>query len=66
MINVLLIMLGFIMLVVGADLLVKGSSNIAKKFKITETIIGLTIVAIGTSMPELVITISSAKAVQPI
>lgn len=62
MINVLLIMLGFIMLVVGADLLVKGSSNIAKKFKITETIIGLTIVAIGTSMPELVITISSAKA----
>ena len=36
MINVLLIMLGFIMLVVGADLLVKGSSNIAKKFKITE------------------------------
>lgn len=62
MINVLLIMLGFIMLVVGADLLVKGSSNIAKKFKITETIIGLTIVAIGTSMPELVITISSAKS----
>ena len=62
MINVLLIMLEFIMLVVWADELVKGSSNIAKKFKITETIIGLTIVAIGTSMPELVITISSAKA----
>ncbi len=58
--SIILIIIGFIMLVVGADMLVKGSSNIAKKFKIPETIIGLTIVAIGTSMPELVITISSA------
>jgi len=45
----------------GADLLVKGSSNIAKRFHIPEMIIGVTIVALGTSMPELMITISSAN-----
>lgn len=55
-----MIIIGFILLVVGADLLVKGSSNIAKKFNIPEVLIGLTIVALGTSMPELIITISSA------
>lgn len=58
--NILLIVVGFVLLIVGADLLVRGSSNIAKRFHIPEMIIGLTIVAIGTSMPELVVTISSA------
>lgn len=57
---IVLIILGFALLILGADLLVRGSSNIAKRFNIPEMIIGLTIVAIGTSMPELVITISSA------
>lgn len=57
----LLIVLGFILLIIGADLLVRGSSNIAKRFHIPEMIIGLTIVALGTSMPELMITISSAN-----
>ena len=52
---------GFFLLILGADLLVKGSSNIAKKFHIPETLIGLTIVAIGTSLPELIITIYSAN-----
>jgi len=61
LITSLLIVLGFILLIVGADLLVRGSSNIAKRFHIPEMIIGLTIVAIGTSMPELMITISSAQ-----
>lgn len=56
-----MLIIGFFLLILGADLLVKGSSNIAKKFHIPEMIIGLTIVALGTSMPELVITISSAK-----
>jgi len=60
LITSLLIVLGFILLIVGADLLVRGSSNIAKRFHIPEMIIGITIVAIGTSMPELMITISSA------
>ena len=56
-----MLIVGFLLLIVGADLLVKGSSNIAKKFNIPEILIGLTIVALGTSMPELIITISSAS-----
>ena len=56
-----MLIIGFLLLVIGADLLIKGSSNIAKKFHIPEILIGLTIVALGTSMPELVITISSAN-----
>ncbi len=59
--TILLIILGFILLILGADLLVRGSSNIATRFHIPEIIIGLTIVALGTSMPELIITISSAN-----
>lgn len=59
--NILMIMLGFAFLIFGADLLVKGSSNIAKKFHIPEILIGLTIVAIGTSAPELIITITSSQ-----
>lgn len=58
--EILMIILGFILLVCGADLLVKGASNIAKRFHIPEMLIGLTIVAIGTSAPELIITITSA------
>ena len=57
---VLLIILGFILLIKGADFLVEGASNIAKKFHIPEIIIGLTIVSIGTSMPELFVSITSA------
>lgn len=56
-----MLIIGFLLLIVGADLLVRGSSNIAKKFHISEILIGLTIVAVGTSMPELIITISSAQ-----
>lgn len=57
---VILIIVGFILLIVGADLLVDGASEIAKKFHIPEIIIGLTIVSIGTSMPELFVSITSA------
>lgn len=60
-ISISLIVIGFFLLIFGADLLVRGSSNIAKRFHIPEMMIGLTIVAIGTSMPELFITISSAQ-----
>ena len=55
------IIVGFILLIFGADLLVRGSSNIAKRFHIPEMLIGLTIVALGTSMPELMKTITSAQ-----
>jgi len=58
--TVILIILGFILLIKGADFLVEGSSNIAKKFHIPEILIGLTIVSIGTSMPELFVSTTSA------
>ena len=61
LVTILLIIVGFGLLIFGADLLVRGSSNIAKRFHISELIIGLTIVSIGTSLPELMITISSAQ-----
>ena len=60
LVSVILIVLGFAMLILGANLLVDGSSNVAKKFHIPEIIIGLTIVSIGTSMPELFVSITSA------
>lgn len=59
-INILLIIVGFILLVKGADWLVEGASSVAKKFHIPEIIIGLTIVSIGTSMPELFVSVTSA------
>ena len=58
--SIFLIIIGFALLVKGADFLVEGSSSIAKKFHIPEIIIGLTIVSIGTSMPELFVSLTSA------
>ncbi len=60
LVSVILIVIGFAMLIFGANLLVDGSSNVAKKFHIPEIIIGLTIVSIGTSMPELFVSVTSA------
>lgn len=59
-IAMLLILLGFLLLIKGADFLVDGASDIAKKFHIPQIVIGLTIVSIGTSMPELFVSITSA------
>ena len=56
----LLLIVGFILLVKGADLFVDGSSSIAGILKVPSVIIGLTIVAIGTSTPELVVSAMSA------
>ncbi|MCK5416194.1 calcium/sodium antiporter [Candidatus Parcubacteria bacterium] len=53
--NIILFILGFIFLVKGADFLVEGSSSVAKKYGISNFVIGLTIVAFGTSMPELIV-----------
>lgn len=60
LLEIVMIILGFILLIVGANLLIKGSVNIAKRFHIPEILIGLTIVALGTSLPELIVTITSA------
>ena len=59
-IQILLILIGFVLLIKGADILVDGSSAIAKKLRISEIVIGLTIVSIGTSMPELFVSTTSA------
>lgn len=56
----LLIIIGFALLIKGADFLVDGASSVAKKFHIPEIIIGLTIVSVGTSMPELMVSLTSA------
>lgn len=60
LLNIIMIIIGFILLIKGADFLVDGASEIAKRFHIPEIVIGLTIVAIGTSMPELVVSVTSA------
>ena len=60
MLEIILIIIGFILLIKSADILVDGASNIAKKWHIPAVVIGLTIVAIGTSMPELVVSVTAA------
>lgn len=57
MLTYILLIIGFVFLIKGADLLVDGSSSLAKRFRISDIVIGLTIVAFGTSAPELVINI---------
>ena len=54
------LVLGLVGLPLGADLLVNGATNIARSFGVTETVIGLTLVAIGTSLPELATTVVAA------
>ena len=57
MLTYLLFILGFVLLIKGADWLVVGATSVAKKYKISDIVIGLTIVSMGTSMPELVVNI---------
>lgn len=59
-VDLMLLILGFALLIKGSDILVDGASNVAQKFNIPTIIIGLTIVAIGTSMPELMVSVTSA------
>ena len=60
MLHVLLLTVGFVFLVKGADWFVEGAAGIAKKVGIPQLVIGLTIVAMGTSMPEAAVSITSA------
>lgn len=60
LINVLLLLISVFLLWLGADWLVESASYIAKKLNISELIIGLTVVAFGTSMPEFAVTIGAA------
>lgn len=59
-VEILLLIIGLILLVKGADFFVEGSSSIAKTLKIPPLIIGLTLVSIGTSLPELSVSITSS------
>lgn len=56
----ILLILGFILLIKGADFFVEGASSVAKLLKIPSIIIGLTIVAFGTSAPELAVSVNAA------
>lgn len=57
--NIILLIIGFLVLIKGADYFVDGSSSIAVNFKVPKIIIGLTIVAFGTSLPEFAVSIKS-------
>ncbi|EMR04632.1 calcium/sodium antiporter [Cesiribacter andamanensis] len=59
-VKLLLLILGFALLLKGADWLVSGASALAKRYRISELAIGLTIVAFGTSAPELVVSVIGA------
>ncbi|MCR5826035.1 MAG: calcium/sodium antiporter [Oscillospiraceae bacterium] len=59
---VLFLLLGFVLLIKGADYFVDGSSSVAKKLRVPTLIIGLTIVAMGTSLPELSVSITASMA----
>jgi cation:H+ antiporter len=56
----LFLLVGFVLLIKGADLFVDGASSIAKKFNISAMVIGLTIVAMGTSAPEVSVSLTSS------
>lgn len=62
MLTYILFCLGLVLLLVGGDWLIKGAVGLAEKFNISPLIIGLTIVALGTSAPELVISLQAALA----
>lgn len=57
--QILLLILGFIILIKGADIFVDGASGIARNFKVSKMLIGLTIVAFGTSAPEFAVSVKS-------
>ena len=60
LLNIVLLVVGFVLLIKGADYFVEGASKIAEKLHIPQIVIGLTIVAFGTSLPEAAVSITSA------
>jgi cation:H+ antiporter len=57
---VLLLVVGFALLIKGADFFVEGSSSVAKRFRVPSVIIGLTVVAMGTSLPETAVSVTAS------
>jgi cation:H+ antiporter len=64
LIQILILIIGFIMLIKGADFLIDGAVGLSRKLQIPEIVIGLTVIAFGTSMPELVVNGFAAFAKQ--
>ncbi len=62
LLNSVLIVVGFVLLIKGADYLVTGASSLAKRFDVSDIAIGLTVVAMGTSAPELVVNLISGSS----
>lgn len=60
--NIILLFIGIVFLIKGSDLFVESGSEIGKTFKISEILLGLTLVSIGTSLPELIIGITGAQS----
>lgn len=58
--DIILLIVGFVLLVKGADFFVEGAADLARKLKIPSLVVGLTIVALGTSAPELAVSISAS------
>lgn len=59
-VQILILLLGLAMVVAGADILVEGASSVARRYGVSEFVIGLTIVGFGTSLPELVVSVTGA------
>ncbi len=62
MVTILFMIIGFVVLIKGADVFVDGASSLANHFKVSKVLIGLTIVAFGTSAPEFAVSIKSMLA----
>ena len=60
LIQIVILAVGFLCLIKGADIFVNGSSALAKRFNVSGLIIGLTIVALGTSAPEMAVSTLAA------
>ena len=62
MLKYIYLIVGFVLLIKGADFFVEGSSSVAKKLRVPSIIIGMTIVAMGTSLPETSVSVSASIA----
>ncbi len=60
--NVVILAIGILLLIKGSDFFVDSGSNIGKTLKINEMLLGITIVALGTSLPEFIVAVTSAQA----
>jgi cation:H+ antiporter len=63
--NLIFLFVGLFVLVLGGDFLVKGSTNLALRMRLSPLVVGLTIVAFGTSSPELLVSINAALSGSP-